>query len=903
MVDPDLSARLAAIEARLSALERAAPVPFGGGTARAAGPAQTAAAPPIAASIAPAPPPAYQPVPRPAAASIAAPYAPPDAPPQMAARTQPPPTESAASPANLERFLGGQVAAWVGAVVVIAAIAIFAKLAIDAGWFEKTPPSLKLAMAYLLSAAFAIAGTLLRERIGRLPAASMLAAGVGGLFVSTCAGITPLNVLGPVPALLAGVAAAVAGGVLTLRSRELSVGAISLLGAYIVPVFAGIYTPGSPLGEAAATTGALYLTGVYAVALTLAAFGPSGSSGSGGFAWLRFAGVFQAISGFLLLIEIGGTSPTLSLATTALWWAMAVAECSFAAMRGRTPRLNTAFTVAATSVAATLALRGAFATNPWVDLHSWLPLGMAGAALAAALTLRSFVPAGGVDSRDRAEDPGAAEMAETCARQSMVLLILAGALVIAQVGVVVRGGALPVTWVAMGAAAILIGRRSEQRATATLGAASALLGLAATGIHALFSLGGAATLVAYPTDPLLRAQSAWSFRFTDAHWTPLLIAFGLLFSARFWSIGSDPKVGARLMSGFLAACAALVWIGLSLSIAFSFTTVALLLAIPAAALLAGRTVVLIKLVALLGTAIAALGWFGATTLHVVENAGTDFARPEGAAIAAALVVASGLILGRRFRADPFGELPTVFGFGFGLAALATVILVELLAGPTDGAVTTATIWASVAVAVVATIGAVTARRAKLELSVGLGLIAALPAGAVALMMIAAEAYQPPEGARWLWHALVSPANLAVAVLLCCVLALRGAFAAERSVRATLAAAAGALFLVGSSALVYRLFDPRVGAPFATTETIQQSAISVWLAIAAVAFVVVGFRSELRQARWTGLALLGLVAAKVLVLDMANAGTLWRVGALLVTGLLFVATSALYSRAARGGEKA
>ncbi|MBI1302182.1 MAG: DUF2339 domain-containing protein [Phycisphaera sp.] len=896
MADPDLNARLAAIEARLSALERAAPAPSGDADARGVlpAPASTALpiAPPSAPPIAP-PPPPFHPSPR----ATVAPDAPPDAPPQVAARTQPPPTESAASPANLERFLGGQVAAWIGAVVVIAAIAIFAKLAIDAGWFQKTPPSLKLAMAYLLSAAFAIAGTLLRERIGRLPAASMLAAGVGGLFVSTCAGITPLNVLGPIPALLAGVAAAVAGGVLTLRSRELSVGAISLLGAYIVPVFAGIYTPGSALGEAAATTGALYLTGVYAVALTLAAFGPSG------FAWLRFAGVFQAISGFLLLIEIGGTAPALSLATTALWWAMAVAECSFTAMRGRTPRLNTAFTVAATSVAATLALRGAFATNPWADLHSWLPLGMAGVALAAAFSLRSFVPVGGVDERDRAEDPSAAEMAETCARQSMVLFVLAGALVIAQVGVVVRGGALPVTWVAMGAAAILIGRRGEQRATAVLGAASALLGLCAMAVHALISLGGATTIVAYPTDALLRAQSAWSFRFTDTHWTPLLVAFGLLFSARFWSIGSDPKVGVRLMSGFLAACAALVWIGLSLSIAFSFTTVALLLAIPAAALLAGRTVVLVKLVALLGTAIAALGWFGATTLHVVENAGTDFARPEGAAIAAALVVASGLILGRRFRGEPFGELPTAFGFGFGLAALATIILIERLAGQTDGAVTTATIWATSAVAVVATVGAITARQTKLDLSVGLGLIATSLAGAVTLVMIAAEAYQPPEGARWLWHALLSHANLAVVVLLGCGLALRGAFAADRSVRATLAAAAGALFLVGSSTLVYRVFDPRVGAPFATTETIQQSALSVWLAISAVAFVVVGFRRELRQARWTGLALLGLVAAKVLVLDMANAGTLWRVGALLVTGLLFVATSALYSRAARGGGKA
>ena len=89
-----------------------------------------------------------------------------------------------------------------------------------------------------------------------------------------------------------------------------------------------------------------------------------------------------------------------------------------------------------------------------------------------------------------------------------------------------------------------------------------------------------------------------------------------------------------------------------------------------------------------------------------------------------------------------------------------------------------------------------------------------------------------------------------------------------------------------------------GAPFQTTAVIQQSALSVWLAIAAVGLVVLGFRRHLRTLRWTGLALLGAVAIKVLVLDMANAGTIWRVIALLATGLLLVATSAVYARAAR-----
>jgi CheY-like chemotaxis protein len=101
------------------------------------------------------------------------------------------------------------------------------------------------------------------------------------------------------------------------------------------------------------------------------------------------------------------------------------------------------------------------------------------------------------------------------------------------------------------------------------------------------------------------------------------------------------------------------------------------------------------------------------------------------------------------------------------SALATIILVELLAGETDGAVTTATIWASGAVAIVATIGAITARKSKLELSEGLGLIATSLAAAVTLVMIAAEAYQPPEGARWLWHAILSHANLAVVVRAAC----------------------------------------------------------------------------------------------------------------------------------------
>ena len=894
MTDPNLMARLAAIEDRLSALERAHSVPVAAPALPPPPPpppSQTVSAKEVPPPLAPPPAPAA-PASPPTLSSRLTPFIGPNAPASDRASSADAGRADGFSPASLERFLGGQVTAWIGALVVIAAIGIFAKFAIDQGWFERTPPAVKLALAYAVSGACIVAGLLLRERLGRLPSGALLAGGIGGLFVSTCAGVAPLNVFGPEVALLAGVGAAIVGGALTLRSRELAVGAVSLIGAYVVPIFANIYLFGSGGDDGAAITGALYLTGIYAVALTLARLGPSE------FTWLRLAGIPQAISGLLLLLAVGGDSPAISLAFTGLWWAMAVGECSIAAMRGHEPRFNTACTVAATSIAATLALRGAFATNPWADPHSWLPLAMGGLALAAALYLRSLTPAGGEDERDYEENPDGFAIAHACSSQSSILLILAGALAVAQVGVVVRGGALPVTWTVMGAAAILIGRRMDTARTAGLGLVSIFLGIIATAIHALISAFGSTTLFSYPSDPTLKSASAWSFRFADVHWAPLLVAFGLLFSARFWSIGSDPTRRAPLVSGLLAACAALIWIGLSLAMGFSYASVLILLAIPIAALLAGRTLSLIKLIALLGSTIAALAWFAATLLHVFENLGTDAARPTGGAIAAALVVGAYVVLGRRFRGDKFSEIPTAVGFGFGLAALATLLLVEQLAGPTDRTVTTATIWASLAVGVVATIGAIAAKRSKLELSEGLGLIVVALATAVTLFMTVIDAVRPASGVDWVFHWLLSPANLAVVVLILCGLALRGTFAGNATVTAGIACAAGAVALISPTALVCRFFDPRVGAPFPTSTTIQQSALSVWLAILAVLFIAYGFRRKSRAPRWTGLALLGVVALKVLVLDMANAETIWRVAALFVTGLLLVATSAVYARAAR-----
>ncbi|MFM8818868.1 MAG: hydroxymethylpyrimidine/phosphomethylpyrimidine kinase family protein, partial [Phycisphaerales bacterium] len=59
-------------------------------------------------------------------------------------------------------------------------------------------------------------------------------------------------------------------------------------------------------------------------------------------------------------------------------------------------------------------------------------------------------------------------------------------------------------------------------------------------------------------------------------------------------------------------------------------------------------------------------------------------------------------------------------------------------------------------------------------------------------------------------------------------------------------------------------------PFASTVAIQRVALSAWVALVAVGLVVMGFRRAAVRTRGVGLILLGTVALKVLVIDMAEA---------------------------------
>ncbi len=73
------------------------------------------------------------------------------------------------------------------------------------------------------------------------------------------------------------------------------------------------------------------------------------------------------------------------------------------------------------------------------------------------------------------------------------------------------------------------------------------------------------------------------------------------------------------------------------------------------------------------------------------------------------------------------------------------------------------------------------------------------------------------------------------------------------------------------------------------------ALSVIWVILAVAFLVIGFKRNLRWLRIYGLFLLGLTSAKLIFIDMAKLQDLYRIFSFFITGIFLFGASYLYHR--------
>ena len=875
----DLERRIAALERRMgSAAEPVAPAP----------------APPVAPAAAVEPPIIPPPLPRSAVAL-------PSAVPAPSAPVAPvPPPIAPASPAagsdrgemrGLEHFVGLKLAAWAGGVIVIAGIAIFAKFAIERGWFADVPPAGKLALAYGASLVFAAAGLLLRRVAGRIPAGALLAAGIGGMYVSTCAGVQPFNVFGTGASLVVGVLVAIVGAALTLRMREPIVAGISLFGAYLVPAFSleGTMTF-SPSPEQATAAGA-YVTAIYAVALTLARIGPSS------FGKLRAVGLLQAIIGGQLIWQLRADSPAITTGFVGLWWAMAVAECTIAALRGRMLALNVTYTAGATLVATPLAILGALQANPATSPYSWLPAAMAAVCVMGAFVTGAPVPRGGIDERDRQEDPVGTQAALTCQAMFWAFVVLAGSLLIAQVGVVVRGGALPVSWAVMGVGATVAAQRVGNRAVPWLGFASMLLAALAAAVLVLSSRGGAGAIVWEAGT----AGSWWYIRVTEGLWAPAIVAAALAAGARLWNRQRAEDASPMGAAAVLAVAATLLWISVAMTVCSGFAAMtAVMFAGIAAAF--GRNRALARGLVLASSILVGALWpivlFFATVFEQ-EAGGLDAAAAVPVAVVAPLALLA-------VRTADLREAGRLLGWAFGYAMCGAAFLVLMRSVLRDDGSNAAMLggmeWASFVLALSGAIGALAARGDRWRVVRGVGVVGVVMSVFLVSIVSILRALNPPAGVPWLEQWFLNPGTFAAAFAGAALVGLRGGAGMLPSGERPLAVTAVLGFVVFSASMVSRFFDPGTLPPFESSASLQRAAVSVWLAIASLGLVITGFRADRRAVRWVGLVLLGFTALKVLVLDMAGADPIWRVAAMVLTGLLLVGTSVVYSRATRSEEK-
>jgi len=483
---------------------------------------------------------------------------------------------------TLERRIGGQVFAVAGALIVIVGLALAVKVAIDYGWFRLLPPGLRCLGIAGVGAAFLVVGELLRARVRPIAVAGCNAAGVGGLYVAAYAayGVFHLVAAPLAFALMAG--AAGAGLVVALRHGFLSTAALSLIGAYLVPVL--LAQP-----DASPYILPVYLLLLSAVALSLAAwrarpFGPVRDV-----AWLG-----AGLLGLLWTLSQADEIPGAVLGFWAIAWAMHQGELLVTAARGelwgleapagsgrdalpsrpehrrgerRAWRRRVEPLLLAVATTAGVVAIGALVLEHETSLEHWL----APASLFVVTSMLAVVFGGHLRVlRDRPRTD-LETLAAAHAAQAGALLVVAVALAL--------GGWVEVTaWLAMGVGAALAGRWTGARSLEVYG--WLLLTIAS------------ARLVIYDMS-FGPASVPWSIAggVAIAPWTVLVAGAGvawMLVAALMLSVVRDEDgrvvIGPRARGAFVAAALAagawmlapahpqtsatslcLVWLGLSLA--------------------------------------------------------------------------------------------------------------------------------------------------------------------------------------------------------------------------------------------------------------------------------------------------------------------------------------------------
>jgi hypothetical protein len=412
----------------------------------------------------------------------------------QAARTEPPPvvtrpnqtplppqtvptTAASASrgttPANstsLEVLIGGKWMAWVGALTVLLAVGFAIMVGVQRGWWGQLSPQFRCLAIAIFGALLLVGGEIALRRIGRAASVGLFSAGIGTLYMDAFATFRFFNLLSSHWAFVLMAAVAIVGFAITLRTRFLTIGILSIIGGYLTPILLR--------GQTGHDVELLsFLTMLFAISLGLSATLPRQFRA---LRYVAFCG--QVMLGAMWIIGNAGSQWLLAIFFAGVWWAMTIAESTWAALRRQTPIGNVVMVL--------------LATTAFVIGGCWVlrlgPSAPGFAAGSAGAILSSFVVANwlGIFTMMVAILSGVAAwhfgpeirefrqpLRNAVDKLALALWAQMGALIAVAIGLQFRGMAQSIGWLAIGLAAIEIARRLPARAVTIFGLLVGGLGL------------------------------------------------------------------------------------------------------------------------------------------------------------------------------------------------------------------------------------------------------------------------------------------------------------------------------------------------------------------------------------------------------------------------------------------
>ncbi len=792
-----------------------------------------------------------------------------------AARVKPP-RASAFDPSKFEWLLGIRGLMLLGVVVVIVGVGMFLKLAHDEGWIAALSPATKCGSAAVFGLLLIGLGEMLRKKLSPIASSGFTAAGIATLYASIYAASRIYGLIEVELAFGLLFVTTLSGIALGAIASRVMLSLLSLVGAFAVPLLLST-------GEPSYFVLPCYLLLLLATGLVLSGWKGGRYAHARQLAWWG-----TGIIGTVWLVDMHERSLTSCLVFIGLAWTMTVLELSisarfFRSLRDRVewhPACEAGFLRSAegdlTFNPATLFSREArwvnalFGATIWAVisagavLRSQSPELMYLSPLAFAILSVCFV-LGAMRLGNRPRASLTASSASPVSLFLSALVINASLLLVATIATGLGGWLEVMAWLSVGLAAIETGRRLRFRAVGLFGGAMLAFAIARlcsydfaqyfeqTPMYTAFGLSITAWSVQMLSASIAAGLACWRSRFALERHIAGPVALWLIAGCL---IHHESQLGS-LGTAWAVLAAAACWATLRV-------------AHPGLRLnLRTNALVLIAM----GTLITVLAQFTDGHAHI---------DPVQLSVVLCAWIAISALPGLGFVLRSVGAFMAI--------AVAMLAIGRVQAEQGWAPVL---MWDAVLLGTVIVLGRVLYRWSLSEL------------GSLLLLPVACGwgLYQIDQGSAGLQQTpMIGADSIAMVLILGSMLysglTLRKRMLADdaseampetrEQLRHVLLGGFWLLLLIASTIEVvrglYASFD---------SGSAQGAGVSIWWSVYAVGSVALGFRLP-KQLRWAGLALLCIVAGKVLLFDTMMLAPTARIIAAITTGLIIIATGVLYT---------